>query len=118
MVKKIALACCLPLFFAACASEVKRLKETEYLRTQPGKPLVYPDGLDRPTQEKTYVIPELPKTSSQAATQPPELLALPPRLSGVELAGDDSDEQEQSGDSGTGSEGKSVDEGFIGTPIP
>lgn len=115
MVKKIAFACCLSLLFAtACSSEIKRQKETEYLRTQPGKPLVYPEGLDRPAQEKTFVIPELSKASPQPGSQPPELLALPPRLSGVDVAADE--EEEASGDA-TG-EGKSLDEGFLGTPLP
>lgn len=115
MVKKIAFACCLSLLFtAACSSEIKRQKETEYLRTQPGKPLVYPEGLDRPVQEKTFVIPELSK-AEQPASQPPELLALPPRLPGVDVSEDEEDE-EQSGNAE--SEGKSLDEGFLGTPLP
>lgn len=117
MVKKIAFVCCLSLVVAAaCSSEVRQRKETEYLRTQPGKPLVYPGDLDRPVQEKTFVIPEL--TGSQPASQPPELLALPPRLSGVDVSEDDEDEQaEDSGDEATG-EVKPGDDGFIATPIP
>ncbi|HEY3488144.1 MAG TPA: hypothetical protein VGL10_08760 [Gammaproteobacteria bacterium] len=102
---------------AACSSDVARLKATEYLRTQPGKPVTYPAGVDKPQQEKSYVIPELPKSAVKTESQPPELLEMPPRLSGVDVTPDededeeddeDKDEQETAG-------GEAGDTGFIET---
>lgn len=94
MVKKVLFSLCITLFFTACASEITRLKQTEYLRTHPGKPVVYPGDVDQPMQEKSYAIPELPKSSAQASSEPPELLALPPRLAGVDISKDEEDEEE------------------------
>jgi uncharacterized lipoprotein len=111
MVKKTVLVLCVLLSCVACGSEIKRLKETEYLRTQPGKPVVYPEDIDSPAQEKIYVVPELPG-SERAASETPELLVLPPRLVGVDLAEDEEDEAgDESGDGAE--EGKSVDDGFL-----
>lgn len=108
MVKKTVFALCVSLLVVSCGSEVRRLKETEYLRTQTGKPLVYPQGLDHPAQEKTFVIPDL---SKQAQTsKEPELLVVPPRLAGVDMS-EDKDDEKKSGDKEK--ESKPGDEGFI-----
>ena len=111
MVRKIVFALCIALFCSACSSEVKRLKETEYLRTQPGKPLVYPGDVDRPAQEKTYVIPESPKAPEQKPAEAPELLVLPPRLAGVDVSEDPADDGQEKPAEQAGDEV----EGFIDT---
>ncbi|HEX5056118.1 MAG TPA: hypothetical protein VFX02_06435 [Gammaproteobacteria bacterium] len=107
MIKKTVFALCMSLVVVACGSEVRRLKETEYLRTQTGKPVVYPEGLGRPTEEKTFIIPDLPKGTQ--ASEAPELLALPPRLAGVDLSEDEDDEKKPEDKEG----GKPGDEGFL-----
>lgn len=117
MVKKIVFALCVLLLGASCGSEIRQLKETEYLRTHPGKPLVYPQDVDRPEQEKTYVIPQLPKDQAQTSSEAPELLVLPPRLAGVDLSEDPEDKEKKKPEDEEG-EGGSLDEGFIGTPLP
>ena len=114
MVKKLAFVICIVLLGTACGSEVRRLKQTEYLRTHPGKPLTYPQGVDRPEQEKTYVIPELPKAPAQTSSEAPELMVLPPRLAGVDLSEDSEDEKKEKSGDKTG-EDVPLDEGFIET---
>jgi hypothetical protein len=99
MVKKIVFGLCI-LFCTACTSEIARQKASEYLRTEPGKPVTYPADVDKPAQEKTYVIPELPRLNPQqkAAAEAPELLVVlvvPPKLAGVDVSKDDEDEDEK-----------------------
>jgi hypothetical protein len=98
MVKKIFFGLCI-LFCIACTSEIARVKGSEYLRTEPGKPVTYPAGVDRPAQEKTYLIPELAKPNAQQkeAAKAPELLILPPKLAGVDIS-EDKDEDEEKKD--------------------
>lgn len=113
MVNKSVYVLCISLVCAACGpSEVRLLKESEYLRTQTAKPLVYPDDVDRPEQEKTYLIPDLPKSQAKTAAQSPESLILPPLLAGVDLS-----EEAEDGKSGEPEEeaGSSLDDGFIET---
>jgi uncharacterized lipoprotein len=94
MLKKTLFVFCLSLLCVACGSETKRLKDTQYLRTHPAKPVVYPEAVDKPAQERSYVVPELPKTVKPVTeADSPELLALPPRLAGVDLSEDKESEQ-------------------------
>jgi uncharacterized lipoprotein len=94
MVKKIFFGLCI-LFCTACTSEIVRQKASEYLRTEPGKPVTYPAGVDKPVQEKTYAIPELPKLNPQqkAAAEAPESLVVPPKLAGVDVSKDEDEEK-------------------------
>ena len=112
MVKKIVFVLCMSLLAISCGSEIRRLKETEYLRTQTSKPVVYPEGLDRPAQEKTFVIPALPQGAQ--TSEAPELLVLPPRLAGVDTSEDDEDAK-KSEDKEQG--GNPQDEGLL-EPTP
>jgi uncharacterized lipoprotein len=94
MLNKILSGLCVLLVCTACASEAKRLKETEYLRTHPTKPVAYPADVDKPGQEKSYVVPELQKgVKPVTEADSPELLALPPRLAGVDLSEDKEEEK-------------------------
>lgn len=114
IVKKAFFGLCILLFCVACTSEITRLKQTEYLRTQPAKALVYPEGVAKPLQEKTYVIPELPK-AAQERTEPesPELLALPPRLAGVDISEDEDDEGDKEPQDQAVETPEEGDEGFL-----
>jgi uncharacterized lipoprotein len=115
MVKKIFFGLCI-LFCTACTSEIARQKASEYLSTHPGKPVTYPAGLDRPAQEKTYVIPELAKPNPQqkAATKAPESLVIPPKLAGVDISEDeDEDEEKKAEDKAEEVEPQEDEGGFI-----
>jgi uncharacterized lipoprotein len=118
MLNKILFGFCLSLLCVACTSEITRLKETEYLRTHPTKPVAYPAGVDQPAQEKTYVIPELPKPSPEQTTaaEAPELLVLPPKLAGVDTSEDAEGEETKKSEEEEAAElEKEEEEGFLDT---
>ena len=114
MVKKIFFGLCI-LCCTACTSEIARLKATEYLRTNPGKTVTYPAGIDQPVQEKTYVIPELAKPNPQqkAAVKAPESLIIPPKLAGVDISEDEEDEEKKAEDKAEEVEPVEDEGGFI-----
>jgi hypothetical protein len=112
MVKKILLGSCILLSCAACTSEVTRLKETEYLRTHSTKAVVYPEDVDKPAQEKSYQIPES-SAKSAAEAEAPELLALPPRLVGVDISDDEEDEESKESEDQAGETLEPVDEELL-----
>lgn len=69
------------LLLVACGGEmsIRDQHTTEYLDSKPGKPLLYPSGVNVPEQSVNYAVPELNKEQAGSKYDLDEL-ARPPRI--------------------------------------
>lgn len=83
----------LSLVVVACSGKIRldSVQTFEYKDATPGKPLVFPAGVDKPEQTRTYEIPSAAEHVT-AANHDANDLVEPPRL--VPIPSDDDDEDQ------------------------
>ena len=84
---------------AACGGEalIEDRYSLDYLDAKAGKPLVYPEGVDRPEQSSDYTIPALSSRAPRGHYDVNEL-AKPPRLVPLPSKDDDKKNDDKKGD--------------------